>query len=424
MRSHSCNEMHTIKLEVHELEGLQDYVDAQSGGPGRGWFRLVYNARQARRVIEQGKLAVVIGVESSDPFNCSEPAGCRRSDVDRGLRKLRRLGVRTLFIAHWVDNAFAGAALEGGTKGVFINIFNQVETGHYFNTGPCPDPSQGEEVNTIGPVETQILGQFFPAAAGIPPMPDYPEGKQCNSQGPDEARRLSGQADDEDRDADRGRPHERAGPRPGPRDHRPPPLSRDLGPHRHRRRLDAEGAPHALPQRRPRARRPPTRRRSSRARSSPSVSTRARSTTSGSAWAPTPAASPRCPAPATTRPRIRSPTRSSPTTARSPSPASTPATATSTSTPTGSPTTACSPTSSRTCSAARTARRPCARSSARPRPTCRCGRWRGRGADRAQAAAISSAARSPDATAPSRKPWLESAVCSPAKWIAPSGLPT
>ena len=36
MRSHSCNEMHTIKLEVHELEGLQDYVDAQSGGPGQG----------------------------------------------------------------------------------------------------------------------------------------------------------------------------------------------------------------------------------------------------------------------------------------------------------------------------------------------------------------------------------------------------
>ena len=81
---------------------------------------------------------------------------------------MRRLGVRSLFVAHWVDNAFAGAALEGGTKGVFINIFNQVETGHYFNTGPCPDPSQGEEVDTIGPVETRILGQFFPAAAGHP----------------------------------------------------------------------------------------------------------------------------------------------------------------------------------------------------------------------------------------------------------------
>ena len=183
VRSHSCDETHTIKLEVQELRGLQDYVDAQSGGPGNGWFRLVRNPRQARKVIADGKLAVVIGAESSDLFGCSEPAGCHRKDVDRGLEKMRRLGLSSLFIAHWVDNGFAGAALEGGTKGVFINIFNQVATGHYFNTGPCPDPSQGEEVNTIGPVETRILGQFFPAAANLPPMPAYPEGKQCNSKG-------------------------------------------------------------------------------------------------------------------------------------------------------------------------------------------------------------------------------------------------
>ena len=183
VRSHSCDETHTIKLEIQELQDLQEYVDAQSGGPGSGWFRLVRNPRQARKVIEQGKLAVVVGVESSDLFGCSEPAGCDRADVDHGLTRMRRLGVSTLFIAHWVDNAFAGSALEGGTKGVFINIFNQVETGHYFNTGPCPDPSQGEQVNTIGPVETQILGQFFPAAADIPPMPEYPEGKQCNTKG-------------------------------------------------------------------------------------------------------------------------------------------------------------------------------------------------------------------------------------------------
>ena len=183
VRSHSCDETHTIKLEVEELEGLQAYVDAQNGGRGRGWFRLVHSPRQARRVIERGKLAVAIGVESSNPFGCSETAGCDRADVDRGLAKLRRLGVSSLFVAHWVDNAFAGPALEGGTKGVFINIFNQVQTGHYFRTGPCPDPSQGEEVDTLGPVEMEILGQSFPAAAGIPPMPSYPPGKQCNAKG-------------------------------------------------------------------------------------------------------------------------------------------------------------------------------------------------------------------------------------------------
>ena len=183
LKSHSCDETHTIKLEIRELEALQDYVDAQSGGPGRGWFRLVYGPGEARRVIEQGKLAVVIGVESSDVLGCSEGAGCTRADVDRGIAKLRRLGVRSLFVAHWVDNAFAGAALEGGVKGTFINVFDEIETGHYFRTGPCPDPSQGEEIDTLGPLEMQVLGEFFPATAGIEPMPTYPPGRQCNAKG-------------------------------------------------------------------------------------------------------------------------------------------------------------------------------------------------------------------------------------------------
>lgn len=148
-RSHSCDETETIRAEVARLRALQDYVDAQSGGPGRGWFRLVYGPAQARRTIGAGKLAVVIGVEASNPFGCSLRAGrpqCDRTDVDRGIALYRRLGIRTMFIAHWVDNAFAGAALEGGDKGTFIGAMNVEQTGSPFATGACPEPGQGEEV--------------------------------------------------------------------------------------------------------------------------------------------------------------------------------------------------------------------------------------------------------------------------------------
>ena len=182
-RSHSCDETHTIALEIRRLRALQRYVDAQSGGPGEGWFRIVDGPAEARRVAEQGKLAVVIGVESSDALGCSEPADCTRADVDRGLDRLQRLGVTSLFVAHWVDNGFAGSALEGGTKGTFINVFNEVETGHYFRTGPCPHPNQGEEIETLSPLEMQILSQFYPATVGLDPMPDYPAGRQCNRKG-------------------------------------------------------------------------------------------------------------------------------------------------------------------------------------------------------------------------------------------------
>ena len=33
VRSHSCSETKTIRLEIDQLRGLQDYVDAQEGGP-------------------------------------------------------------------------------------------------------------------------------------------------------------------------------------------------------------------------------------------------------------------------------------------------------------------------------------------------------------------------------------------------------
>jgi hypothetical protein len=187
-RSHSCDETHTIKLEIHRLKRLERYVDAQSGGPGRGWFRIVRSPRQARRVIESGKLAVVIGIESSDLFGCSEFEGepqCAKADINRGIRDYKRLGVRSMFVAHWVDNAFAGAALEGGSKGSFINVLEALQTGHYFETAPCPERGQGEEVTPLSLGVLTFLKQFFPSAGDILgiPIPDYPAGKQCNAKG-------------------------------------------------------------------------------------------------------------------------------------------------------------------------------------------------------------------------------------------------
>lgn len=187
-RSHSCDETTAVKLEIQRLKKLQAYVDAQAGGPGNGWFRIVRSPRQARDVIARGKLAVLIGIESSDLFDCSEFEGkpqCTKADINRGIRDYKLLGVRTMFVAHWVDNAFAGAALEGGAKGSFINILEALQTGHYFNTGPCPEKGQGEEVTPLSLGVLKFLKQFFPAAGrvlGIP-IPDYPAGKQCNAKG-------------------------------------------------------------------------------------------------------------------------------------------------------------------------------------------------------------------------------------------------
>jgi len=160
-KSHSCSETDTIELEIQRMRAMQRYVDAQSGGPGRGWFRLVYDPEHARRVIARGKLAVVIGVEASDPFGCSvrlEQPQCDRAAIDRGLARYLQLGIRTMFVAHWVDNAFAGAALEGGAKGSFIAAMNVGETGSPFLTGTCPEDGQGDQCNSRGLTD---LGRYL-----------------------------------------------------------------------------------------------------------------------------------------------------------------------------------------------------------------------------------------------------------------------
>jgi hypothetical protein len=81
-------------------------------------------------------------------------------------------------VAHWTDNALTGAALEGGDKGAFIGALNARQTGEFFETGPCPHPEQGEEVQPAGPeVLALVLGQV-PAN-----VPVYPPGRQCNVRG-------------------------------------------------------------------------------------------------------------------------------------------------------------------------------------------------------------------------------------------------
>jgi len=153
-RTHSCDETATVELQIARLRALERYVDAQSGGAGRGWFRLVYSPAQARRAIKRGKLAVLIGMEASDPFGCSEVLGvpqCTRADIDRRLDELYRRGLRSMFVAHWIDNAFAGAAFEGGATGQFISAMQVEETGQPFSSQPCTGADEADgQCNTKG----------------------------------------------------------------------------------------------------------------------------------------------------------------------------------------------------------------------------------------------------------------------------------
>ena len=139
----ACNEMDNAVSQVQFMRDLQDYIDAQEGGPGRGWFRIVTSPADARRVINDGKLAVVLGIEISHLFNCdvtqvlglTEISGCDRAEIDTQIDRLYNLGVREMFPVHEFDNALGG---NGIFDGLVLNAGNFVDTGKFWGTYDCP----------------------------------------------------------------------------------------------------------------------------------------------------------------------------------------------------------------------------------------------------------------------------------------------
>ncbi|MCX4776008.1 hypothetical protein [Streptomyces sp. NBC_01264] len=149
-KDRGCDEMTAIRLQIQKTYELQDYVDAMYGGAGKGWFRVVTEPAQARKVIQEGKLAVVLGVETSEPFGCKQvrdAAGCTMADIDRGLDELHRLGVRSMFLCHKFDNALCGVRFDSGTQGMAINVGQFLSTGTFWSTEPC---AGAEHDNPIG----------------------------------------------------------------------------------------------------------------------------------------------------------------------------------------------------------------------------------------------------------------------------------
>jgi hypothetical protein len=91
-RETNCDEMDTVRRGFRAIRELQDYVNAQAGGPGRGFFQIVTDPYQARRVINQGRMAVVLEIEVSEPFGCSgwDQPTCDQPAVDRRLDEMQR----------------------------------------------------------------------------------------------------------------------------------------------------------------------------------------------------------------------------------------------------------------------------------------------------------------------------------------------
>ncbi|MFG2997379.1 discoidin domain-containing protein [Streptomyces sp. NPDC048340] len=179
-KDRSCDEMTSIRLQAKKTYEMQAYIDKMYGGAGKGWFRIVTDSAQARQVIEQGKLAVVLGVETSEPFGCKQIldiSQCSREDIDRGLDELHGLGVRSMFLCHKFDNALCGVRFDEGALGTAINVGQFLSTGTFWKTEKCAGPQHD---NPIGLAAAPSAQKELPQGVTVP---SYAADAQCNTRG-------------------------------------------------------------------------------------------------------------------------------------------------------------------------------------------------------------------------------------------------
>lgn len=200
LKRNSCDDMDSVRLQASQAYAFQDYVDAQFGGPGKGFYRIVTSPYEARRVINAGKMAVVLGIETSVPFGCTfknvpgmgDVPACDEASIEAQLDEVHDLGVRQMELVNKFDNALSGITGDAGETGVLVNGANFLETGTFWDMEHC-EPADGESADKTQYAAPDIsAGQqdaLFGAIAmvsgvlSLPATPLYPTPAHCNSRG-------------------------------------------------------------------------------------------------------------------------------------------------------------------------------------------------------------------------------------------------
>ena len=205
-KTSDCTDMGVGMKQVAYAHDIQDYIDAQHGGPGKGWFRIARDPVEAEAFIRAGKMAVVPGLEFSNIFKCNvtyiggntgdevngEVAGCTTETIDQQIEEAWDAGVRGIFLYHDVDSALGGTGLFSGV----LNLVGYYGTKGWWRTYTCDDQWAGEDdqgyfygagtvpmgMGEMAPLLDNPIGAaLVENASGT--MPVYPSTKQCNARG-------------------------------------------------------------------------------------------------------------------------------------------------------------------------------------------------------------------------------------------------
>ncbi|MFA9463956.1 MAG: hypothetical protein ACERKN_06650 [Velocimicrobium sp.] len=145
------DDMVVANLQIQNMLDMQDYIDAQCGGPGKGWFRIVTSANEAREVISKGKMAVFLSLELDTVFGVKEDyigqyeagiitkADCdaKLEAIESQLNQFYDKGVRSIFVVHALNNGFGGCQLY---QGEIFSIMNYLNRGDFYQPEVSTNP--------------------------------------------------------------------------------------------------------------------------------------------------------------------------------------------------------------------------------------------------------------------------------------------
>lgn len=139
--------------------------------PEDDFMEIAYSAADAERIIREGRLAVILGMEIDKIGNFGKP-GVKTDEaaVRAEIQRLYRKGIRYVFPIHLVDNAFGGTAVYS----MLFNLANKHQNGSYFAVTHSGDPNVTYRANFIDNtpgVDTLASQGIYALLQGIGALP-------------------------------------------------------------------------------------------------------------------------------------------------------------------------------------------------------------------------------------------------------------
>lgn len=147
LKNGQCNEYTSIKWQLQEANRF-----AQANST---WVEIALSPAHARQIIGAGKLALVLSIESTEPFD-------NRADWLTVLDEYHALGVRTFQMGSHINSRFAGATVMNKA----YNAMQWIE--NYFRAGQCFNINGGTRcryddlttIDMVGILETNPRNGF------------------------------------------------------------------------------------------------------------------------------------------------------------------------------------------------------------------------------------------------------------------------